>query len=203
MVSFMEQSTEDRILAAARNVFLKKGMAGARMQDIADEAGINKALLHYYFRSKEKLFEEIFRQVSGQLLPRINQIIESDLSLFDKIHTFCHEYIEQMLQHPFIPLFLIDEANKQQGEFLEKHWGHQRPKLDKFSEQVEQEIRQGRIRPVQSLQLYINMMSMCIFPFLSKPILQYVAGMDDSIFRQMMGNRKKEIPQFIINSIRI
>ncbi|WP_439882708.1 TetR/AcrR family transcriptional regulator [Pontibacter sp. MBLB2868] len=199
----MEQTTEARILAAARNVFLTKGMAGARMQDIADEAGINKALLHYYFRSKEKLFEEIFRQVSGQLLPRINQIIESDLSLFDKIYTFCHEYIEQMLQNPFIPLFLIDEANKQQGEFLEKHWGHQRPKLEKFSEQVEKEVRLKSIRPTQPMQLYINMMSMCIFPFLSKPILQYVSGTDDAFFRQMMEERKKEIPQFIINSIRI
>ncbi|WP_347158807.1 TetR/AcrR family transcriptional regulator [Pontibacter chitinilyticus] len=198
----MERSTEERILEAAKKVFLTKGMAGARMQDIADEAGINKAMLHYYFRSKEKLFEEIFRQVSGQLMPRINQLLEADLPLFEKIYFFCEEYIERMLQNPFIPLFLVNEANVQQGEFLEKHWGNQRPNLRMFADQVEREAAQGLIKPVHPMQLFLNMVSMCIFPFLSKPILQYVSGMEEDAFRQLMAARKREIPQFIINSIR-
>ena len=80
-----DTTTEGKILAAARKVFIAKGMAGARMQDIADEAGINKALLHYYFRSKEKLFETIFKELSLQFLPRINSLFESELSLFEKI----------------------------------------------------------------------------------------------------------------------
>src|SRR5215467_13252802 len=89
-------TTETRILEAARKVFLKKGMAGARMQDIADEAGINKAMLHYYFRSKEKLFEKIFMELSQRFFPRLIMIFESDESLFRKIELFVAEYVDQM-----------------------------------------------------------------------------------------------------------
>src|SRR6476619_6643320 len=107
-----EQNTEEKILAAAKKVFLKEGMAGARMQDIADEAGINKALLHYYFRSKDKLFETIFTETSSRFIPRMNQVMDSDLPLFEKISMFCEAYISQMQQNPYIVLFIMNEANK-------------------------------------------------------------------------------------------
>src|SRR6478672_10927133 len=106
-----DETAEARILTAARKVFIAKGMAGARMQDIADEAGINKALLHYYFRSKEKLFEQIFKELSFQFLPRVNAIFESDKPLFEKIEMFCCEYISKMIENPFIQLFIVNEMN--------------------------------------------------------------------------------------------
>src|SRR5882672_3266473 len=93
-------TTEEKILAAARKVFTTKGMSGARMQDIADEAGINKALLHYYFKNKQKLFEEIFMEAAGKLFPKINQIFKSDQPLFIKIEQFCDEYITVVLENP-------------------------------------------------------------------------------------------------------
>ena len=80
-----DSTTEEKILAAAKKIFVQKGMAGARMQDIADEAGINKALLHYYFRNKEKLFEVIFLAAAERLFPRINRIFEADMPLFERI----------------------------------------------------------------------------------------------------------------------
>src|SRR3712207_2537327 len=103
-----DQNTEQRILQAAKTVFMHRGMAGARMQDIADEAGINKAMLHYYFRSKEKLFEVIFREAIGKFLPKINATIALDCSLFEKIHIFCREYITVLMENPYIPLFIIN-----------------------------------------------------------------------------------------------
>ena len=106
-----EESTEEKILAAAKKVFLSKGMAGARMQDIADEAGINKALLHYYFRNKEKLFEVIFAAAAQQLFPTINSIFESDIPLFEKIEKFCEEYITVMIENPYLPLFVLYEMS--------------------------------------------------------------------------------------------
>src|SRR5271156_3051845 len=102
---------EQRILAAAKKVFLLKGMDGARMQDIADEAGINKALLHYYFRSKEKLFEVIFREAMDQLFPRIIGILNADKPLFDKIESFCGEYVGMLLNNPYLPMFVMNEVN--------------------------------------------------------------------------------------------
>ena len=99
----IDQSTEQIILEAAKKVFVRKGMAGARMQDIADEAGINKALLHYYFRNKEKLFEMIFMEAAEKFFPRINAIFDSDQPLFEKIESFCEEYISVVMENPYLP----------------------------------------------------------------------------------------------------
>lgn len=80
------ENAEQKILTAARNVFIRKGFAGARMQEIADEAGINKALLHYYFRSKEKLFEVIFKESFGKLLPKGPKYFNSRVQCSKKLN---------------------------------------------------------------------------------------------------------------------
>src|SRR5690242_3482240 len=100
MSDISDETTKEKILAAANQIFTKKGMAGARMQDIADEAGINKALLHYYFSSKEKLFEVIFEEAAEKLFSRISQVIESDEPLFETIQSFTREYISFMMENP-------------------------------------------------------------------------------------------------------
>src|SRR5215211_5851313 len=143
-----DQSTEEKILAAARKVFVRDGMSGARTQDIADEAGINKALLHYYFKNKEKLFETIFKEATLEFLPRMNAIFGSDMPLFEKIETFCREYITQVSKTPFIPIFLLSEMNKQPDQFLKKMWGGQKPRINMLAEQIQQEIKKGNIRPM-------------------------------------------------------
>ena len=196
-------STEDKILEAAKNVFVAKGMSGARMQDIANEAGINKALLHYYFRSKEKLFEVIFKAAVSRLVPRITAILESDLPLFTKIERFCENYIETVMQSPFIPLFVINEMNKQPEEFILKIWGDQKPGLQIFIHQVEDEVAKGIIKPIHPHQLLVNIVSLTIFPFIAKPIIFFVTGMESKEYKDFMIARKKEIPEFIINAIKI
>ena len=115
-----DESTEARILSAGKKILLKKGMDGARMQDIADEAGINKALLHYYFRSKEKLFETIFMEVAAEFLPRIGKILAAEVSVFEKIEMFCSEYINQIIQTPYVPIFVLNEINRQPKAFFTK-----------------------------------------------------------------------------------
>ena len=198
-----EKSTEEKILAAAKNVFVTKGMAGARMQDIADEAGINKALLHYYFRNKEKLFEVIFMDAAQKLFPKINSIFESEAPLFEKIENFCEEYITVMSENPYLPLFVLNEISKDSEMFLGKFLNKQQfPLPQKFLEQVEKEIRKGTIKKISPLHLLINLISMSIFPFVGKPMIQFVMGLDELQFRNIMQQRKKEIPKFIIDSIK-
>jgi len=197
-----DTTTEQKILDAARKVFIAKGMAGAPMQDITGEAGINKAMLHYYFRSKEKLFETIFKELSIEFLPRVNAIFESDVSLFEKIEVFCSEYISRMMENPFIPLFIVNEINKQPEIFLKKMWGGKRPKIGKFLQQIETEIKKGAIERIHPAQLMLNMVSMCIFPFIGKPLCQMVMGINESGYRKLMEERKTLVPQFIIESIR-
>jgi len=196
-------STEEKILNAAKKVFLTKGMAGARMQDIADEAGINKALLHYYFRSKDKLFEQIFMEVAAAFLPRVITILDaSDTTLFQKIELFCSEYISQEIKTPYVPIFILNEINRQPKAFLKKVLGNNKPPVHKLIAQIEKEIKDGVIKPIEPLQLLVNTLSLCIFPFLACPMIQLITGMDTKQFNEMMEKRRKEVPQLIIQSIK-
>jgi TetR/AcrR family transcriptional regulator len=198
-----DTSTEERILSAAKKIFVLKGMAGARMQDIADEAGINKALLHYHFKNKEKLFEVIFMEAAAKLFPKINEIFISDQSLFEKIENFCHEYIAIVLENPYLPLFVMNEINQDPEYFLQKVWkGKNRPNPEKFLEQIEREVKKGTIKRISPVQLLMNLISMTIFPFIAKPMFQQNLGLDEMQFRSVMEQRRKEIPKFIIDAIR-
>lgn len=198
----LDQSTEQRILNAAKKIFLTKGMDGARMQDIADEAGINKAMLHYYFRSKDKLFETIFTDIATHFFPRIVEIFEGNSTLFEKIELFCQEYIGKVQQAPYLPLFVLSEANKRPEMLLKKMFGNRKPPVHLFFQQVEKEIKEGKIKPISPAQLFLNMLSMCVFPFMAKPMLEQGIGINKKQFDAMIEERKKLVPQFIIASIK-
>ena len=203
MVKEKDTSTEQKILDAAKKVFVTKGMAGARMQDIADEAGINKALLHYYFRSKEKLFEVIFQETAGKFIPRINEIMSSDINMYEKIEAFSQEYIQKVIENPFLQIYIMNEMHKQPEEFINKMWGGEKPKIGKFIEQIQEAIEKKEIRPINPAQLLMNLMSLCVFPFIGKPMLQMVAGINDKQFLELMHERKILVPQFIIQAIKL
>lgn len=198
-----DTSTEERILDAARQVFIEHGLAGARMQEIADKAGINKALLHYYFRNKEKLFETVFIETMQAFLPRINSIFSSDLELFEKIEAFCGEYIDKILENPFIPLFVLHEMNKQPDEFVKNMWGGKKPNIKILVGQIEEAVHKKQIRPIHPAHLMMNIMGMCVFPFVGRPLVQLIMNVNDRQFTQMMQERKKLIPEFVRLSIQV
>ncbi len=199
----IDSTTEQKILGAARKVFLTRGMMGARMQEIADEAGINKALLHYYFRNKEQLFERTFLEAAGQLFPRIKQLFESDADLFELITHFCDEYIGVLSQHPHMPLFLFNEINRDPHAFMKKiHTTVGFPDAGLFVKKVQKEIRKGTIKKVKPHQLLMNMLSMCIFPFVAGPMIRINMQLDEKQFRQAVEQRKKEVPEFIFAAIK-
>jgi TetR/AcrR family transcriptional regulator len=197
-----DKSTEQKILEAAKQVFLEKGLDGARMQDIADKAGFNKALVHYYFRSKEKLFEVIFVEEAMKFMPRIVEMMVSDLPLFEKIEQFAEGYIGVLIQNPMLPLFILNEVSKNPQGLMKKIWGTDRPPIDKVQEYINKEVKKGTIKPIPAIQLLLNMVSLCIFPFLARPVVQWVAQANDTQFNKLMEQRKKEVAQFIIDSIR-
>src|ERR687896_1327771 len=103
--------TEQRILEAARVVFIRRGTAGARMQEIAHEAGVNQALLHYYFRSKDRLAEAAFREVAGRILPTVFEILGSDATIEEKVQRFVNLYIDSLGASPFLPGYLLSELH--------------------------------------------------------------------------------------------
>jgi AcrR family transcriptional regulator len=198
-----DTGTEARLLAAAKKVFTSKGLAGARMQDIADEAGVNKAMLHYYFRDKDKLFEVIFLQEAENFFPRINSIFESDATLFEKIEQFVNEYIDEMLANPYLPWFILNELNRDADQFFSKIWSvKNRPNPAKFLQLIEKEAKKGIIKKVNPMHLLINLLSVTIFPFVARPMVIKTLQMSAAQFDKMMEERRKEIPKFIIDSIK-
>ena len=197
-----DTSAEDKILQAARKIFVDKGLDGARMQDIADAAGINKAMLHYYFRSKDKLFEKIFSEVTSEFLPKIFGILQSEMPLFEKIELFCNAYVEQEIKTPYVPMFIINEINRDPKALLERILKTQVPPIHIITKQIENEIKAGIIKPIVPIELLLNTLSLCIFPFLARPMIQTITGMNTDSFNQLMKARCKTISEMVIKSIK-
>jgi len=195
-------STENKILAAAKKVFIHKGWSGARMHEIAEEAKINKSLLHYYFRTKEKLFEAVFKYAFNKFVPSIKEALNSDKSLFEKIELIADQYISVLIKNQFIPLFVLHEINRNPERLYElMQQAGVRP--EEFFEQIQQEMRKEKIKNIDPRQLIINLLALCVFPIAAKPLLQRVFFENDKRqYRQFLEARKKEIPAFIINSIK-
>ncbi len=203
MAKQKDRGTEEKILDAARKVFVRDGMMGARMQDIADEAGINKALLHYYFRNKELLFERIFLDAAQQIFPRINAMFQSELPLFQKIENFVEAYMAVVMENPYLPIFVLTEINRDPKRFLKKLWpSHSKPDPQPLLKQIQEEVTAGRIKPIDPASLLVNMLSLVLFPFVGRPMMQQVIGMDNQRFAEFMEHRKRELSRFIIDAIR-
>jgi hypothetical protein len=199
----IELTTEEIILEAAKKVFHKKGFDGARMQEIADEAGINKSLLHYYFRSKEKLFEAIFQDAFKQFLPKIGEALISDKSLFEIITLFVNGYIEMLIKNPYLPIFVVNEINRNPDKIIDiiKNSGVNPIKLESI---IISEIKKGTIININPKHLIINILSMCVFPILTRPIITgFLFNNDTALVQEFIEERKSQVTSFVINSIKL
>lgn len=198
-----KEQTEERILDAAQSVFQEKGYDGARMQEIADAASINKGLLHYYFKSKDRLFEKVLSLAFGRMAKVMGNSLNSDVPLEDKIRLFVQTYITIVSHNTFMLRFVVNELHRNPQKFVDKMLSRKdKPDFDGFSRQVEQEIAAGRIRPIDPHHLFINMLAMCAFPFLGRPMIQGILSKDDKAFKQMIEERKTGVAEFIILSLR-
>ncbi len=193
--------TQKRILDAARQVFIRKGFAAARMQEIADEAEINKALLHYYFRSKDKLFDAIFTEIFSQLLPIIITVFNSEMPIYDKIRSFFELHISVLQSNPYIPNFILTEISANPERIKELLKASVIFTEIKFSNQLIAEIEKDVIRDVKLEQLIVNMLALSVFPFVAKPLIQGIFGYNEEQFLQFIEERKKVLPEFVINSL--
>lgn len=198
----LQLDTQQKIFQAAQKVFVRRGLAGARMQEIADEAGINKSLLHYYFRTKEKLFDEIFEEAISLIAPKIVQLMISDLPLTEKIKGFVNEYIDALINHPHIPIFIFHELSTNPQLMTKLILGEGvNPTI--FIKQVKAEIKAGTIRDIQAEQLLVNIISLCIFPFIARPVIEGVVFKGNTkAVDTFLKVRKKEIYDFVMHSIK-
>ena len=208
--SFMtehEMNTEEKILTAAKDVFQQKGMTGARMQEIADKAGINKALLHYYYRTKDKLFEKVFEMAFSLFIPRVKEMMTSDTPVLEKISFFVDNYIDLLNKHPYIPGFVINELNRNPQilvQIFEKNVQLKQDNIiEKFEAQIQAEVKAGIIKPISVRNLMTNVIALCIFPVVARPILQGILFENDKKqYSEFLSQRKDFVKEFIINSIK-
>jgi TetR/AcrR family transcriptional regulator len=205
-----DQDTERRILDAAHAVFMRRGTAGARMQEIADEAGVNKALLHYYFRSKERLAEAIFERAAKRLLPPMLVIMGSDAPIEQKVERVVAHYLEALSSAPFLPGYMMSELHHH-PERVQRlvtiatggpAEGFAAQALRKVGLQIEERVRAGTMRPIEAGQFAANLMSLCIFPFAARPMLKVAFGWDQEAFESFIRARRTELPGFFLNALR-
>jgi AcrR family transcriptional regulator len=195
-------STEVNILNVAREVFMRNGYSGTTMQQIADEAGINKSLLHYYYRSKEKLFGQIFAEVFSQFIPELGKIFMTDKSLEEKIRAFVDSYIEGFIRNPLIPIFVMQElsSNPQHLADLIKKSGIDPEMVIKM---ISTSLKKEDLNIQDPRQFMVNMIGLCVFPFAAQPLIQrLIFNNDEKAYSKFLLERKHEVSEFLLNAIR-
>lgn len=200
---------ERRILDAAHTVFLRRGTAGARMQEIAKEAGVNSALLHYYFRNKERLGEAVFQRAAAQLLPNVIRILASDADLDDKVTQVVEVELTRLSETPYLPGYIISELT---------HHPQRVPQLfatiigkapaevgalvrARLGEQIGERVRAGRMHPIEPEQFAINLLALCIFPFAARPMVMALLGFDAAGFAAFIDRRRQELAPFFLRAL--
>jgi AcrR family transcriptional regulator len=188
-------NTESKIKAAARVVFHKKGFAATRTRDIAEEAGINLALLNYYFRSKEKLFELImFETLFGFLHNMAIVFNDETTTLQKKVELIADKYIDLIIAEPEIPLFIMSELRSDATNFLEKLPVLNIIMQSAFIKQYQKAAAEKKITEHNPLHFVMNLMGLVIFPFIGSPMLKKVGRLSDRQFDKLMQERKKLVP---------
>ena len=202
-----DDGAELRILDAADAVFVRRGTDGARMQEIAEEAGVNKALLHYYYRTKDGLAQAVFRRVANAFMPAIIEIMASDLELEAKAEQVVHHYLDQFARRPYLPGYLISEITHHPGRLpplFAAIAGTQikRRVLTKLARQIEERVKAGTLAPIAPEQFLINIISLCVFPFAARPIIMVALGLDAKGFDRFIEQRRGTLPPFVARALR-
>ncbi|MBL7137299.1 MAG: TetR/AcrR family transcriptional regulator [Bacteroidales bacterium] len=195
------QGTEEKILEAAKKVFHRKGFEGARMQEIADEAGINKALLHYYFRSKERLFESVFRDAFSQLMGRAKEIFFSEKPLKEKIQTFLTHYLEVITENAYIPWFILNGMYERPGQ-LKAIFEQAEINPPQLMEQLRSQVRKEYHSEINPFHIWLNVLSLCIFPVVAKPLIREIFQLPEEAYQQILEQRKTEVPRFVMQALK-
>jgi TetR/AcrR family transcriptional regulator len=198
-----DKLTEQKIFESATEVFMEKGMDGARMQDIADHAGINKSLLHYYYRTKERLFNAVFEMIAGQMFKRFDRVFDENLSLEEKIRFFFREHISFMQNNPRLPAFILNELNRNPARIKKllqrfdiiKVWST-------LESQHKEELEKYNITRENIPQLMTSIVSLSVFPFAGKAIISVFMEKMGYNFDDYIEKRKEYAADFVIKAIK-
>jgi TetR/AcrR family transcriptional regulator len=198
-----DKQTEEKIFDSATDVFIEKGMDGARMQDIANHAGINKALLHYYYRTKDRLFNAVFEKIAGNMFTKFAPVFDTNLSLEEKIRFFFREHIAFMQKNPRLPGFLLNEFHRNperirkliQNIDINKLW-------TTLEAQHKEELKRYNITKENIPQFMTTIAGMSVFPFVAKPVIASLMGKMGYNFDNYIEERKEYAADFVIDALK-
>src|SRR5580658_2622576 len=192
-----EPTTEERIKEAARKLFTQKGFAATRTRDIAEEAGINLALLNYYFRSKQKLFDLIMMENFRQFLEAVTVHFQDDqMTMVERVQRIVETYIDFLTEFPGIPLFILNEIRGNPSKIVAKIHEEAGPARSQFFKDLQEAKKTGKTA-LDPFHFVANLVGLTVFPFVGRPVLQRVTGVSDKQFDALMQERKKLVPQWI------
>jgi TetR/AcrR family transcriptional regulator len=197
-----DKQTEDKIFEAATDVFVEKGMDGARMQDIANHAGINKALLHYYYRTKDQLFDAVFQMIAKKMLKKFAPVFDENLTLEEKIRFFFKEHITFLQENPRLPIFILNEVNRNPERIknilktieFDTVW-------KKIYAQHKEELDKYNITEASLPQLMTTIAAISVFPFAAKGLIEAILSKVNVNFNDYIEERKTFAADFVIKAI--
>ena len=193
-----DKQTESKIFDAATEIFEEKGLAAARMQDIADRAKINKALLHYYFRTKEKLFQAVFDKLAEKVFKKFASIFEEDMPFEDKIRYFFKEHMSFLQRNPRLPMFILAEISRN-PKLMEKFLS--KVNISNIKSKISSDISASL--PEEAIpHLMVSIVSLSVFPIAAKPILKGILEQAGIEYNQFIKERMQVAPDFIISAIK-
>lgn len=204
-----DPETRNRILDAARQAFLRHGTSGARMQEIADEAGVNKALLHYYFGSKEQLAEAVFQRSASQLVPPVLEVLLSNAPIPEKVRRVVTIYLTVLPRAPELPPYILSEMHfhpeRMERLVASLTGGRVQDFSDRLFEvlgpQIDEAVAAGTMRPISPHQFVVNIISLCVFPFAARPLLTLLLGGEDRVFDEFIEERSEVLTGFILGAL--
>lgn len=185
-----DTGTEQLIKDTAKRIFFAEGRLHATTQDIADAAGVNRAALHYYFRTRDQLIETVWQEAMLALSQRLGEVMGSSRSFRQKIEVLVEVFMTDMMQYPYQEPFLVTEINQSGERLLDKiDLGSTRH----FLAEIEAEIAAGRIAPMHPAQFLMNLFSLLSYPLIMAPLYRKLFQLSAHDFDQLMLPRKKMI----------
>lgn len=198
-----DSATPSRILDAAHRVFLRRGTAGARTQEIAAEAGVNKALVHYYFRTKAALAEAVFQRVASVILPALFGVLSApDLTIEERVHRLAKRQVSFHRAHPYMAIYLLGELHTVPARLESLVGPHGRPSLEPLQAQLDAAAVAGTIRPISASEFLVNLMSLLVFPVVARPVIRHVVGASEAAYDRFLDQRAEQAATFFLAGLR-
>lgn len=207
-MSFMEEkNAEQDIINAAVKVFIEKGKDGARMQEIADEAGVNKMLLHYYFKDKDTLFLEVVKKIVVDLYDDVIEESRNTVTFKEFLSVFIDRHFDFLNERKESFQFLLWELSRKQldlkGILSASYARSGGNPFDILTSKLNEAVDKGEIRPVDTADFILNLFSLDLFLFIAIPVIREIAPMDDRKLAEAIEHRKKEVFRLLWNDIKI